>query len=48
MLFASIIIADIQMDVQLLRGIIMYKRKKIIHITPTDTDAFGCNTIWFW
>ena len=23
-------------------------RKKISHITPTDTAAFGCNTIWSW
>ena len=41
MLFASIIIADIQMDVQLLRGIIMYKRKKN---QPYYTNRHSC----FW
>ena len=39
MLFASIIIADIQMDVQLLRGIIMYKRKKN---QPYYTNRHSC------
>ena len=39
MLFASIIIADIQMDVQLLRGIIMYKHKKN---QPYYTNRHSC------